>query len=94
VTLLVPSQGPGELSVHVLSCFVLLWWLFLFRPLGMISVCSFYSLKEVQGYKILARGVTFAGEGAQRPRESLIRWRRGLHCGGMALVLLTVLLHV
>jgi hypothetical protein len=31
---------------------------------GMISACSFYSLKEVQGYKILARGVTLAGEEA------------------------------
>jgi hypothetical protein len=64
VTLLVLSQGPGELSVRVLSRFVLLWWLFFFRPLGMIPACSFYSLKEVQGYKLLARSVTFAGEGA------------------------------
>jgi hypothetical protein len=75
VTLLVPSQGPGELSVRVLPRFVLLWWLFFFRPLGMIPTCSFYSLKEVQGYKMLACGVTLAGEGAQRPREGLIRWR-------------------
>jgi hypothetical protein len=94
VTLLVPSQGPRELYVRVLSCFVLLWWLFFFRPLGMIPACSFYHLKEVQGYKMLARGVTLAGEGAQRLQEGLIRWRRGLHYGGMALVLLALLLHV
>jgi hypothetical protein len=61
---------------------------------GMIPACSFYSLKEVQGYKILARGMTLAGEGAQRPREGLIRWRRGLHCGGMTSVLLALLLRV
>jgi hypothetical protein len=60
----------------------------------MIPTCSFYSLKEVQGYKMLSCGVTLAGEGAQRPREGLIRWRRGLYCGGMALVLLALLLRV
>jgi hypothetical protein len=59
-----------------------------------IPACSFYSFKYVQGYKMLARGVTLAGEGAQRPREGLIRWRRGLHCGGMASVLLAMLLRV
>jgi hypothetical protein len=90
VTLLVPSQGPRELSVRVLSCFVLLLWL----SSGTVPACSFYSLKEVQGYKILVRGVTLAGEGAQKPREGLIRWRHGLHCGGIALVLLAFLLHV
>jgi hypothetical protein len=60
----------------------------------MIPTSSFYSLKEVQGYKILVRGAIFVGEGAQRPREGLIRWRRGPHCRGMASVLLTLLLHV
>jgi hypothetical protein len=60
----------------------------------MVPACSFYSLKEVQGYKTLARGVILVGEGAQRPWEGLIRWRRGLHYGGMALVLLALLLHV
>jgi hypothetical protein len=48
----------------------------------------------VQGYKILVHGVTLAGEGAQRPRVGLIRWRHGLHYGGMASVLLALLLHV
>jgi hypothetical protein len=43
---------------------------------------------------MLARGVTLTGEGAQRPQEVLIRWRRGLHCGGMASVLLALLLRV
>jgi hypothetical protein len=66
-TLLVTSQGSGELSVRVLclccyggsssSLFVFV------RPFGMIPTYSFYSLKEVQGYKVLAYGVTFA-EGA------------------------------
>jgi hypothetical protein len=82
VTLLVPSQGPGELPVR------------LPRVPETVPVCSFYSLKEVQGYKMLVRGVTLVGEGAQRPQEGLIRWRRGPHCGGMPLVLLALLLHV
>jgi hypothetical protein len=43
---------------------------------------------------MLIRGVTLVGEGAQRPREGLIRWRHGPHYGGMALVLLALLLHV
>jgi hypothetical protein len=43
---------------------------------------------------MLVRGVTLVGEGAQRPREGLIWWRRGPHCGGMVLVLLALLLHV
>jgi hypothetical protein len=43
---------------------------------------------------MLARGVILVGEGAWRPREGLIRWRRGPHCGGMASVLLALLLHV
>jgi hypothetical protein len=51
------------------SClaFVLLWWLFFFRSRQsprMILACSFHSLMEVQGYKILACGVTLAGGGA------------------------------
>jgi hypothetical protein len=54
----------------------------------------FYSLKEVQGYKTLTYSVTFARGGAWRPRKGLIRWRRGLHYGGMASVLLALLLHV
>jgi hypothetical protein len=59
-----------------------------------VPACFLYSLKEVQSYKILVRGVTLAGEGAQRPREGLIWWRRGLHCEDMALVLMALLLHV
>jgi hypothetical protein len=62
--------------------------------IGTVPACSFYSLKEVQGYKMLVCGVILVGEGAQRHRKGLIRWRRGPHCGGMALVLLTLLLHV
>jgi hypothetical protein len=60
---------------------------------GTVPACFFYSLKEVQGYKMLLHGVILVG-GAQRPREGLIRWWRGPHCGGMALVLLALLLHV
>jgi hypothetical protein len=47
-------------------CVVLLWWCFFFlffdRPSGTIPACSFYSLKEVQGYKILAYNVTLLVE--------------------------------
>jgi hypothetical protein len=48
-----------------MSCVVLLWWcfsFFLFGPSGMILACSFYRLKEVQGYKMLACGVTLLVE--------------------------------
>jgi hypothetical protein len=86
VTLLVPLQGPRELFVHV--CVLVS----LFSSLVMVTACSFYSLKEVQGYRILVRGVTLVREGAPRPREGLIRWRHGLHYGGMALIVLTLLL--
>jgi hypothetical protein len=55
VTLLVTSHGLGELCVHVS-------FLFHFLYLGMISACSFYSLKEVQGYRILAYCVIFLVE--------------------------------
>jgi hypothetical protein len=34
--------------------------------------CFFYSLKEVQGYKMLVRGVILVGERALGPREGLI----------------------
>jgi hypothetical protein len=62
-TLLVTSQGPGELSASVLCCVaVVVLLLFSVGPLGMISACSFYSLKEVQGYKMLAYGVTLLVE--------------------------------
>jgi hypothetical protein len=80
-----------------MSCFLLLLWFFfffLFSSLEMILACSFYRLKEVQGYKMLVCGVTLAGGGAWRPREGLIRWRRGPYCGGMASVLLALLLRV
>jgi hypothetical protein len=57
-------------------------------PCGTVPACSFYSLKEVQGYKTLVRGVILVGEIAPGPREGLIWWGRDLHCRGMALVLL------
>jgi hypothetical protein len=90
VTLLAPSQGLGELSVRVSSRFVLLLWL----SSRTAPACSFYSLKEVQGYKMLVCGVILVGEGVQRPQEGLIQCRHGPHYGGMALVLLALLLHV
>jgi hypothetical protein len=40
---------------------------------GTVPACSFYSLKEMQGYKILVCGVILVG-GSQRPQEGLIRW--------------------
>jgi hypothetical protein len=70
---------------------MLLLWSLLSRT---VPACSFYSLKEVHGYKMLECGVTLTGEEAQRPWEGLIRWQRGLYCGDMALVLLALLLHV
>jgi hypothetical protein len=71
VTLLETSRGLGELSVHacVLCCFVARG---LSPPFGTVPTCSFYSLKEVQGYKTSVRGVIFVEEGAHRPREGLI----------------------
>jgi hypothetical protein len=68
VTLLVPLQGPRELSIHV--CVLVS----LFSSLVTITSCSFYSLKEVQGYRMLVHGVILVGEGAPRPRVGLIRW--------------------
>jgi hypothetical protein len=68
-TLLVPLQGPGELLVCDWLGVVVVVVLFspsgsplgFFGPLGTIPTCSFYSLKEVQGYKMWACGVAFAG---------------------------------
>jgi hypothetical protein len=76
VTLPEPSQGPGELCVRVS---------FFSRA---VPTCSFYSLKEVQGYKMLVRGAILIGELAPGPQEGLIWWGRDLHCRGMVLVLL------
>jgi hypothetical protein len=54
------------------SCIVLLWWLFFFFwSLGMIPACSFYSIKEVQGYKMLAYGVTLLVEEPRRLGRAL-----------------------
>jgi hypothetical protein len=61
--------SPCVVVVVVFCCRCLLW-----SSVGMVHACFFYSLKEVQGYKMLVRGVTLAGEGAQRPQEGLIRW--------------------
>jgi hypothetical protein len=58
-----------------------------------VPACSFYSLKEVQGYKMLVHGAILVGERAPRPREGLIWWGCGLHCRGMAVVLLALWLH-
>jgi hypothetical protein len=94
-TLLVPSPGPRELSARVLLCVAMVVVLFFgSRPPRLIPACFFYSLKEVQGYKMLVCGVTLAGGGAWRPRKGLIRWQCGPHCGGMASVLLALLLCV
>jgi hypothetical protein len=61
-TLPVASQGPGELSARVLRCVAVVVLLILFPASGMIPVCSFYRLKEVQSYKMLACGVTLLVE--------------------------------
>jgi hypothetical protein len=60
-----------------------------FLPSRTVPACSFYSLKEVQGYEMLVRGVILA----PGPQEGLIWWGRDLHCRGMALVLLASWLH-
>jgi hypothetical protein len=67
-TLLVRSLGLGELSARVLLCVDMVVVLFSgsCSP-GLIPACSFYSLKEVQGYKILVCGVILAGGGAWWP---------------------------
>jgi hypothetical protein len=67
-TLLVTSQGPEELPARILRCVAVVVLLFGLYSVGivscvpglfgMISACSFYSLKEVQGYMMLAYGVT------------------------------------
>jgi hypothetical protein len=70
-TLLVASQGLGELPARILRCVavVVLFSVYLrlgcvsgffSSPLGVIPACSFYSLKEVQGYMMLAYGVTLS----------------------------------
>jgi hypothetical protein len=69
-TLLVPSQGPGELSARVLRCVAVVVILFFTVP-RMIPVCPFYRLKEVQGYKILAGGVTLLEEEPRGLRRAL-----------------------
>jgi hypothetical protein len=58
----------------------------------MVLACSFYSLKEVQGYKMWCVGDPCWGS-SPRASGGLIRWRRGLYCRGMASVLLVLLLH-
>jgi hypothetical protein len=67
--------------------------------MGMIPACSFYSLKEVQGYMMLAYGVTLPVEGPGGLGRALSGGafhlaRSGLYCGGMASVLLVLLLCV
>jgi hypothetical protein len=81
----------------VQKSYALLQWFFLSLcscP-GMIPACSFYSLKEVTGLQNV--GMWYnpnEREREPRPRKGLIRWHRGLHYGGMASVLLALLLRV
>jgi hypothetical protein len=57
VTLPEPSQGLEESFARVLSCAYMRVSLLVFSVSSrMVPVCSFYSLKEVQGYKMLVRG--------------------------------------
>jgi hypothetical protein len=89
VTLSEPSQGPGESCARVLS-YVCVMPSSSFSYPRTVPACSFYSLKEVQGYKMLVHGTILAREVAQGPREVLIWWRRVLHYRGMELVLLAL----
>jgi hypothetical protein len=78
-------------SYLLVSCTVLLCWLFsFFRLPRMIPTCPFYRLKEVQGYKMLACGVTLLveeprGLGRALSGDDVVRtvetWRQYLwHC--------------
>jgi hypothetical protein len=42
-----------------------------FSIFGIVPVCSFYSFKEVQGYKMFVGGVILIGEGARGLRRAL-----------------------
>jgi hypothetical protein len=83
-TLLVTLQGPGELPPCILRCVAMVVLSVCLRlgcvvfggPFGMIPTCSFYSLKEVQGYKMLVYGVTSL---VKKPG----RLKRALSGGGM-----------
>jgi hypothetical protein len=77
----------------VVSCLCEGFTTSLFRVSRMVPACSFYSLKEVQGYKILCVREIIVGEAASGPRGGLIRQRRGWYCRGMASVLMVLLLH-
>jgi hypothetical protein len=71
-TLLVTSQGPGELPARILRCVAVVVLSVCLRlgcvvfgvpfsclfSFGMIPACFFYSLKEVQGYMLLVYGAT------------------------------------
>jgi hypothetical protein len=87
-----PSQGPGESFARVFSCACERVSLLVFPSFSrMVPACSFYSLKEVQGYRMSVRDPCWGSSpGAS---GGLIRWCRGLHCRGMASVLLALLLH-
>jgi hypothetical protein len=63
VTLSDPSQGPGESLARVFSCACVRVSLLVF-PMSsrMVLACSFYSLKEVQGYKMLVCGRSLPGK--------------------------------
>jgi hypothetical protein len=81
VALLESSQGSGESCGRVMPSS--------HRLLRTVPACSFYSLKEVQGYKMLVCGRSL-------PRKQpwgLIWWRHGLYCRGMASVLRALRLH-
>jgi hypothetical protein len=63
------------------------------HPPGTIPACFFYSLKEVQGYKMLAYGVTLLVEDPEAS-EGPYPVGHDMHCGGMASTLLALLLCV
>jgi hypothetical protein len=88
VTLLEPSQGSGESCAHVLFCACVRVPLF-FRPCPRtVPACSFYSLKEVQGYKMLVHGRSLLekqpqGLGGPYPVATLYAlWRHGVGTSG------------
>jgi hypothetical protein len=73
-------------------CLVLVWgFFFLFHPCPRtVPACSFYSLKEVQGYKMLVRGRSLLEKpprGLEGPYPAATwsaLWRHGIGTSGTA----------
>jgi hypothetical protein len=89
VTLLEPSQGPEELCVAAVVLLLLFVSVCFLVP-RTVPACSFYSLKEVQCYKMLVCGAILERERAEAsggpyPMASWpALWRHGVGTSGTA----------